>query len=391
MATMAASHLFYCTPVENRSFKQCFSSYKPKGFSSFQKNCRTHVVKATSESRKQVELVYNLDEKLNRLADEVDMNAGLSRLSLFSPCKINVFLRITDKRPDGFHDLASLFHVISLGDKIKFSLSPSKSTDRLSTNVPGIPLDDRNLIIKALNLYRKKTGSDKFFWVHVDKRVPTGAGLGGGSSNAATALWAANQFSGGLATEQELQEWSGEIGSDVPFFFSNGAAYCTGRGEIVQDIPSPAPFDLPMVLIKPPEACSTAEVYKRFRLDISSTVDPLSLLEKISQNGISQDVCVNDLEPPAFEVLPSLKRLKQRVLAAGRGKYDAVFMSGSGSTIVGVGFPDPPQFIYDEEDYKDVFLSEARFITRTENQWYTEPSSSSNAANSLADQSSCAE
>ncbi|KAL8201860.1 hypothetical protein R6Q57_011007 [Mikania cordata] len=371
MATMAASHFFHrrhvissgdcpsitSNPLAGGSSKQFSSFYKPKGFSSVQNNYRNLRTQAASDGRKQVEIVYNLDEKLNRLADEVDMDAGLSRLTLFSPCKINVFLRITSKRPDGFHDLASLFHVISLGDKIKFSLSPSKSTDRLSTNVPGIPLDERNLIIKALNLYRKKTGSDKFFWVHVDKRVPTGAGLGGGSSNAATALWAANQFSGGLATEKELQEWSGEIGSDVPFFFSSGAAYCTGRGEIVQDIPSPVPFDLPMVLIKPPEACSTAEVYKRFRLDVSSTIDPLTLLEKISKSGISQDVCVNDLEPPAFEVLPSLKRLKQRIIAAGRGKYDAVFMSGSGSTIVGVGSPDPPQFIYDEEDYKDVFFS----------------------------------
>lgn len=68
--------------------------------------------------------------------------------------------------------------------------------------------------------------------IHLDKKVPTGAGLGGGSSNAATALWAANHFNGGLATEKELQEWSGEIGSDIPFFFSHGAAYCTGRGEV---------------------------------------------------------------------------------------------------------------------------------------------------------------
>lgn len=323
--------------------------------------------------RKQVEIVYDPDERINKLADQVDENAGLSRLSLFSPCKINVFLRITNKRADGFHDLASLFHVISLGDTIKFSLSPSKSKDRLSTNVPGVPLDDSNLIIKALNLYRKKTGTDNFFWVHLDKRVPTGAGLGGGSSNAATALWAANQFSGCLATEKQLQEWSSEIGSDIPFFFSHGAAYCTGRGEVVQDISPPLAFDIPMVLIKPPQACSTAEVYKRLRLDLTSNADPLTLLEKISKKGISQDVCVNDLEPPAFEVLPSLKRLKQRVLAAGRGQFDAVFMSGSGSTIVGVGSPDPPQFIYDDGDYKDVFLSEASFITRADNQWYTEP------------------
>lgn len=71
-----------------------------------------------------------------------------------------------------------------------------------------------------------------FGQIHLDKKVPTGAGLGGGSSNAATALWAANQFNGCLATEKELQEWSSEIGSDVPFFFSQGAAYCTGRGEV---------------------------------------------------------------------------------------------------------------------------------------------------------------
>lgn len=68
--------------------------------------------------------------------------------------------------------------------------------------------------------------------IHLDKKVPTGAGLGGGSSNAATALWAANQFSGCIASEKDLQEWSGEIGSDIPFFFSQGAAYCTDRGEV---------------------------------------------------------------------------------------------------------------------------------------------------------------
>ncbi|KAM3740260.1 hypothetical protein ACB098_08G084900 [Castanea mollissima] len=385
---MASSH-FLCShhvflPSYN-SFKKSqshISLFRPNGSSSFHSNSQFKRVRAmASESntptRRQVEVVYNPEERINKLADEVDKEAPLSRLTLFSPCKVNVFLRITNKREDGFHDLASLFHVISLGDILKFSLSPSKTKDSLSTNVSGVPLDDRNLIIKALNLYRKKTGSEKFFWIHLDKKVPTGAGLGGGSSNAATALWAANQFNGCLATEKELQEWSSEIGSDVPFFFSQGAAYCTGRGEVVQNILPPVPLDIPMVLIKPQQACSTAEVYKRLRLDQTSKVDPLTLLEKISTNGISQDVCINDLEPPAFEVLPSLRRLKQRVNAASRGQYDAVFMSGSGSTIVGIGSPDPPQFVYDDEEYHDVFLSEANFLTREVNQWYREPASTS--------------
>lgn len=374
----ASSHSLCSHNLYTSSFKKTRVHLQPshKRNVSFSSKTRPQIVKAVSSDsstgKRQVEIVYSPEGRLNQLADEVDKNAGLSRLTLFSPCKVNVFLRITDKREDGYHDLASLFHVISLGDKIKFSLSPSKSTDRLSTNVPGIPLDESNLIIKALNLYRKKTGTDNYFWVHIDKRVPTGAGLGGGSSNAATALWAANQFTSGIASEKDLQEWSGEIGSDVPFFFSHGAAYCTSRGEIVKDLPSPIPSNIPMVLVKPQEACSTAEVYKRLQLPQTSKIDPLTLLEKISTTGISQDMCVNDLELPAFEVLPPLRRLKQRIISAGRGQYDAVFMSGSGSTIVCIGSPDPPQFIYDDEEYKDVFISEASFITREKGQWYSE-------------------
>jgi 4-diphosphocytidyl-2-C-methyl-D-erythritol kinase len=87
----------------------------------------------------------------------------------------------------------------------------------------------------------------EFCWkIHLDKNVPTGAGLGGGSSNAATALWAANQFSGCLATEKELQEWSSEIGSDIPFFFSHGAAYCTGRGEVCMNFLEDLPYFIPL-------------------------------------------------------------------------------------------------------------------------------------------------
>ncbi|CAI0548627.1 unnamed protein product [Linum tenue] len=248
---MAASSLLWNNP----NFNPCSNSFSKNNFYStpygsvcFTQKFQFHRSPVVKASKKQIEL-----------ADEVDKEAPLSMLTLFSPCKINVFLRITSKRADGYHDLASLFH-----------------------------------IIKALNLFRKKTGTNKYFWIHLDKKVPTGAGLGGGSSNAATALWAANQFSGGLATEEELQEWSGEIGSDIPFFFSHGAAYCTGRGEVVEDMASPIALDIPMVLVKPPQACPTGEVYK----------------------------------------------------------------FSSGSTIVDIGSPDPPQFVYDDEEYQDVFLTE---------------------------------
>ncbi|BBM98793.1 4-diphosphocytidyl-2-C-methyl-D-erythritol kinase [Marchantia polymorpha subsp. ruderalis] len=339
--------------------------------------CRFRVVCCSSESKtseEKIEVVFDPQGRYNELLSGLQNSGSMPRtnITLFSPSKINVFLRITAKRPDGYHDLASLFHVISLGDIIKFSVSPSTTKDSLTTNALGVPLDEKNLIIKALNLYRKKTGSTMYFWIHLDKRVPTGAGLGGGSGNAATALWAANQLNGGLASEKELQEWSGEIGSDVPFFFSTGAAYCTSRGEVVESVPSIS-LSTPMVLMKPQEECGTADVYKLLRLEDCSSADPQELLNDVMKNGITQSVCINDLETPAFKVLPSLKLLKQRIAAASRGRYQAVFMSGSGSTIVGVGDSQPPEFLYEEEQYSNVFISEAYFLTRKENEWYEQP------------------
>jgi 4-diphosphocytidyl-2-C-methyl-D-erythritol kinase len=205
---------------------------------------------------------------------------GTDALHLFSPSKINVFLRIMRRREDGFHDLASLFHVIDLGDDMSFEeLAGTAAADVLTCNMDGVPTDESNLVIKvccclhaaavgwsdhcqdasgrqpsasahgsfatphahappsvavscffqALNLFRAKTGRSQRFKIDLAKRVPHGAGLGGGSGNAATTLWAANELCGRPASVEELLQWSGEIGSDISVFFSNGAAYCTGR------------------------------------------------------------------------------------------------------------------------------------------------------------------
>ena len=113
----------------------------------------------------------------------------------FSPSKVNLFLRVVRRRDDGYHDLASLFHVIDLGDDMKFAKSTG-SRDTLVCSDDTIPLDSSNLVIKALDLWRAKTGSTQMFWVELVKNVPHGAGLGGGSGNAATAMWAANELCG---------------------------------------------------------------------------------------------------------------------------------------------------------------------------------------------------
>ncbi|GAB2257259.1 hypothetical protein Droror1_Dr00023318 [Drosera rotundifolia] len=340
----------------NSPHKITHSTLSPHGFYLKPQFKRPHFIKHRARidnGRDQLEGGYWVNEAVKKAGDVVEGSDGVSEITLFSPCKVNVFLRITRKRDDGYHDLASLFHVISLGDTIHFSTSPSRAKDWLSANVSEVPLDGRNLILKSLNLYRERTGTRKGFRINLTKKVPTGAGLGGGSSNAATALWAARQLNG---------------------------AYCTGRGEVVEDIPLLIDLDSQMVLIKPPEACSTAEVYKSLRLDQTSKVDPLHLLRKISADGISQDVCINDLESPAFQVLPSLKQLKVRIIEANTGQYDAVFMSGSGSTIVGVGSQEAPRFVYDEKKYQGVFVSGATFITRAPNRWYKDPALSTTAS-----------
>lgn len=123
--------------------------------------------------------------------------SSIDRLSVFSPSKINLFLRILRRRSDGFHDLASLFHVIDLGDQMAFAPIEDKK-DRLTCNFDDIPTDENNLVIKALNLFRNKTGSKQCFEIDLQKNVPHGAGLGGGSANAATTLWAANKLNGNV-------------------------------------------------------------------------------------------------------------------------------------------------------------------------------------------------
>lgn len=297
------------------------------------------------------------------------------KMSLFSPSKVNLFLRVVRRREDGYHDLASLFHVIDLGDDMEFSKLPEGATaDKLICNDPTIPHDDSNLVIKALNLFRRKTGKQEFFEVTLNKKVPHGAGLGGGSGNAATTMFAANELTGRPASNEELLTWAGDIGSDISVFFSEGAAYCTGRGEVVENVQPPIPLDTPLLLVKPPVGLSTPMIFKSLDLNRRSTADPLDLLNQMTQQGsITQDLCVNDLEQPAFDNLPELAELKQRLAKAGGDKFSAVFMTGSGSTIVCVGDDTAPQFLSDEQ-YKELFVSPARLIVRQPGQWYVHSS-----------------
>lgn len=274
------------------------------------------------------------------------------KLSLVSPAKVNLFLRVLRRRPDGFHDLASLFQAISLHDVLHVSLS---GRDSLTCDAPSLPTDGSNLVLKAAALFRQKTGLQAYVDVHLEKRIPLEAGLGGGSSNAATLLWAFNELTDRPASLEELQSWAGQIGSDVPFFLSEGTAYCTGRGEHV--LPLPALVPRKVTIVKPLEGLPTARVYGSLDIGRLSENNPQLSLEQWMRGQVA---CFNDLETPAIELLPSLRQLKQTLQESGS---EAVLMSGSGTSFFCLGLPRPLQL-------PNVACFPACFVNRVRDAWY---------------------
>ncbi len=272
-------------------------------------------------------------------------------LILKSPAKINLFLKIIGKRLDGYHELASLFQAVDLHDILSFQFADSDLLECSSTN---FPTDRSNLIWKAVDLYKKKSGHDFKLHVKVDKHIPVEAGLGGGSSNAATTLWAINSLFGFPVPESDLMRWAAEIGSDLSFFFSSGTAYCTGRGEIVQSL---NPFDLRDVWIcKPAMGLATPQVYKN--LDLAD-LHPHCPQETLQEFINGQPNYYNDLEKPALALLPELNSFKQSLLDQG---FKTVMLSGSGSSFICLG-AEPKTSL-------GIFSCKASFINRSLDGWY---------------------
>lgn len=298
-------------------------------------------------------------------------------LELFSPAKVNLFLRIIRKREDGYHDLASLFHTVAFGDSLQLEVLPEDAKkDKLECNLPGVPVDESNLVIRALKLFREKSGIQRFFDVKLEKKIPAQAGMGGGSSNAATAFYGANVLCGSPATPEDLIRWGDDpvIGSDATFFLSEGTAYCTGRGEIVTPVDGlPIKEGLNVFLVKPNYGLSTGKVFKAMDYSALSKVDPEELLQTFKDKGTSHSFWVNDLESPAFTVSPELSDLKDYLNGCG---FEAVLMSGSGSTIFCLGDPGDGAEAF-EASAKEKFdiegIWKTRFMRRpSPTEWYQE-------------------
>lgn len=270
----------------------------------------------------------------------------------FSPAKVNLFLRVLSKRPDGYHEIASLFQVIDLFDELYVDFA---ERDTFTCSDPELPTDQSNLVIKACELFRNKTNTSASLRIHLEKKIPSEAGLGGGSSNAATMLWALNKLYGDPVSLDDLRLWSSKIGSDIPFFFSLGTAFCSGRGELIKDEPALTPASL--YIVRPPCGLSTPRVYGTLDLSTCSPTSPEVLLDAFRKG---QPQYVNDLEAPAFLLMPKIAELKSELCQ----KYGQTIMTGSGTALC--CFSDKAPVL----ESGVFFTQRANYIRRLPNEWY---------------------
>ncbi|MFO1440148.1 MAG: 4-(cytidine 5'-diphospho)-2-C-methyl-D-erythritol kinase [Verrucomicrobiaceae bacterium] len=248
-------------------------------------------------------------------------------MTLLSPAKINLSLRILGKRPDGFHEIETRLVRLAFGDTVEIEHLGVGTSVNFTCSDPTVPSDESNLALKALRAFESRVGTQSSWRIHLEKRIPHGAGLGGGSSNAATVLRAANELSGSPLALPQLLELAAQIGSDVPcFLLDSPAADGTGRGEIVQ--PADFPHQLHLVLIKPPFPIPTPWAYKNWA--DSREVPGVLYAPQLCEWG----TMVNDLERPVFQKYLLLPALKNWLLEHGETR--AALMSGSGSTMFAI-------------------------------------------------------
>jgi len=252
-------------------------------------------------------------------------------LVLRPPAKINLTLRVGPRRPDGFHDIRSLMQSIALSDTL--ALTPRAGPLALHVRGHGVPADRENLVWRAAELLWRAqghTGDPRDAYINLEKSIPSAAGLGGGSADAAAALIGLNVLWGARRTPADLITLSAELGSDVPFFLQGGTALCAGRGDEVYPVDDISRLGL--ILIKPSIGVATADAYRWLdedraagsddprqppgRLDVGWPVGPIAL--------------VNDLEAPVARRHPVIAEIIDACRQAGAM---AAGMTGSGSAV----------------------------------------------------------
>ncbi len=257
-------------------------------------------------------------------------------LAEFAPAKINLFLRVSGRRSDGYHELDSIFVPISLCDRVAIEVRPSQTVSislAMRSGIANVPSGDRNLAWRAAAEFMKEFGLAAEVLIDLHKEVPAGAGLGGGSSDAGAVLRMMATLCR-IDDRARLAKVALGLGADVPFFLEPRAARVTGIGERI------APLDsmpvLHLVVAAPPTEVSTAEVFAALTPNDWSGTALEADVRAIAAGRVEASALVNDLEPAAIRLCPEISRLKAILQTLGAS---AAAMSGSGGAVFGI-FPD---------------------------------------------------
>ncbi|MEY2564187.1 MAG: 4-diphosphocytidyl-2-C-methyl-D-erythritol kinase [Verrucomicrobiota bacterium] len=247
-------------------------------------------------------------------------------MQLYPPAKINLSFEIKGRREDGFHEIETLMSPISLSDRLTIEREPEGKGIEFSCDDPSLPKGDDNLVVRAARLFLKTAQVAAGVRITLEKKIPHGAGLGGGSSDAASTLLGLDDLFATRLKQKELMELAAEIGSDVPFFIARSAAICRGRGELVT--PTKLAKPLTLLLLKPEFGVPTPWAYGRWK-------DSRELPGvQYAPQEFSAVRFVNDLERPVFEKFILLAHLKTWL--PQQPEVGAALMSGSGSTVFAV-------------------------------------------------------
>jgi 4-diphosphocytidyl-2-C-methyl-D-erythritol kinase len=257
---------------------------------------------------------------------------------ILAPAKVNLSLCLQRRRDDGYHELETVMLALRFYDELQFNPAEDGSLELMVSGADNVPTDDRNLVIRALNGLRAATGCSRGATVRLTKRIPSQAGLGGGSSDAAAALVAGNRLWELGLSQAQLSSIAATLGSDVPFFLTPRAAVCTGRGELV------APFtpgrSLPIVVVKPTVGLATSAVYANYSATScvksqSSVTESAEIVQVLCRGLINslRPLMRNDLQVPALALCPELAEVK-----AGFDRLPVIAhqLSGSGSAYFAV-------------------------------------------------------
>jgi 4-diphosphocytidyl-2-C-methyl-D-erythritol kinase len=263
------------------------------------------------------------------------------RLTLPAFAKINLGLRVRGRRPDGYHEIETVFQTVTLQDRLTFETSREDDRLELVCTDTEIPTDESNLVLRAALALRsrygaaQRHGTTRGARVTLEKRIPAGGGLGGGSSNAAVTLIALAHLWGIETSKDELSEIGARLGADVPFFLTGGTALGTGTGAEITPLED-AP-EMHLVVVTPGVRVSTAEAYKALgapALTKDEGVVNLSVSRAGAEfSGSLREVAANDFEAVVARLEPETGRAREALLGAGARR---AMLSGSGSSVFGV-------------------------------------------------------